>query len=255
MNKIFLVQKSGVNLTEIIDKRKDKKTTVIEIPPASNSALVNINMNRWNSQIIAFDLMQSDWSLVLEEDIQLSLQAISFVTHLMNLYFYDEDFRGINLGSYETSGSIGEYSLVNQGLHGQGSALTSKTWKQIKNQVRPIDLGKYAYDWLVEPVYRDGFVLVPNRSLFIDHGWSMPTHAPSDPKAPHYEKLAASFVDSGSALVPESISHNQIQHTWYGTKEISSGYLKRKFSSIANSWRYSKFRLRAHEILRNSRGR
>ena len=250
MNKIFLVQKSGVNLTEIIDKRKDKKTTVIEIPPASNSALVNINMNRWNSQIIAFDLMQSDWSLVLEEDIQLSLQAISFVTHLMNLYFYEEDFRGINLGSYETSGSIGEYSLVNQGLHGQGSALTSKTWKQIKNQVRPIDLGKYAYDWLVEPVYRDGFVLVPNRSLFIDHGWSMPTHAPRDPSAPHYQKLTSSFIESTECLNATSIRHIQIQHTWFGTKDYVDGLLRKNYLRIANLWNYSKIKYRFHSVIR-----
>lgn len=199
--------------------------------------------------------MQSDWSLVVEEDVQLSIQAITFVKHLMNLFFEEERFRGINLGSYETSGLPGEFSVVSQGLHGQASALTSKTWKKIKKRVNKKDLEKHAYDWLVEPIYREGFVLVPNRSFFIDHGWSMPTHAPSNPQAPHYQKLAASFIDSKDSLGPNSIRWKQIQHTWFGTNDVIEGSLRRGLLRIRNLWVYSKWRLKAHVLLRIIRER
>ena len=248
IEKVFLVQESKWDLNEILEKWRDRNTSIVNIPPFGDTPLTNINFNRWHSQVIAFDFMKCDWSLLVEEDIELNENSITFVNGVMGRHMAQKDFRGINLGSYESSGPLGQYSVLNQGIHGQASAIPRLTWQRIKQNVSATDLQKYAYDWLVEPIIRSGYVVVSNRSLFLDHGWSMPTHAPTDPNDPHYLKLRRSFLTSSEKLNDEEIVQNQISHTWFGTRNYAQSFTTRLFRKVRNLWNFSKFRLRVHRL-------
>jgi hypothetical protein len=248
LKKIFLVQDSREDLNTIIETYQDKETLIINAPAFADSPLANINFNRFHSQVIAFDILRSDWSLIIEEDVELNTNVIFFVQEIMKSFMSDKYFRGINLGSYELEGDLGDYSIVNQGIHGQASAIPRRTWSEIKKKVSHANLYKDAYDWIVEPIFRNGFVVVPNRSLFLDHGWVFPTHAPSDSSAPHYLKLESSYRQSNSRLMKSKISQKQITHTWFGTQTYRDSPFFLLLIRVKNLWIYSQMRKSLHRV-------
>ena len=229
----------------ILSSFLDESTSVFNFDALENTPLANININRWNVQRTSFELLNSDWVLVLEEDAEIHKHSLCFASKIMKEFFGNPNFRGINLGSYEIEGNAGDFSVVSQGLHGQASVLPSSTWKSILRKVKVNDLKQFAYDWLVEKFFRNGFVVVPNRSMFKDNGWENPTHSPRDPDDVHYRKLNLSFLtDSKEECI--QINHVQIQHSWPNSEVVPNNFVNRCRSFLLNQWKFSKLRRRFH---------
>jgi hypothetical protein len=245
LEKIFLVQDSNQELINIIESARDSRTSIFSIPAPSAVPLVNINLNRWNSQVIAFDIFQCDWVIALEEDVEIDKDTVTFVSAVFARFCDNKHFRAINLGSYEVGARRGQYSILNQGLHGQASAIPKATWEKIKSKIDMSDLNSLAYDWLVEPIVRSGFVIVPNSSYFKDNGWSKPTHAPNDPNDVHYLNLNNSYTSKDSTG-PSDILHIQVEHEWPNSKVFQYSDFFRYLVILSNLWKFSRFRLWLH---------
>ena len=253
IHKIFYIQKSSHDLLTLIEEWEDKNRSLIVIEAESDSPLENINLNRWKSQVIAFDIMKFDWALIVEEDVELHPSAVAFVTKIMDSFFSNSRFVGCNLGSYEIEGVHGDYSILTAGLHGQASALPRSTWLKIKKRVNTKKLATYAYDWLVEPVHRDGFTITTNRSMFIDNGWFSSTHAPRNPNDIHYERLKLSYGEVSKSVSSFSPLHKNIPHSWPKTYPQKKSLYQYKFQSIKHLWEFSILRVLFHKWLKSSR--
>lgn len=252
LHKIFLIQDGNPSLIQIIEEFRDLNTTIIPSPAPSEVPLININLNRWHSQLIAFEVFKCDWVIALEEDAEIDSDTFSFVSKAFTARFHDRNFRCVNLGSYELGGVLGEFSIVNQGLNGQASAISRMTWDFIFSNVSRKELTLYAYDWLVEPIIRSGYAIVPNSSYVKDNGWENTTHAPTNPNSNHYMALSASF-ESKIRSTYSILNNVNINHSWPNTYILENFRKPKIKSQILNIWKFSYLRLYLHRMLAKKR--
>jgi hypothetical protein len=212
---VVIVHQIGHNkVREVISQFRSSIDYLIEIDGKNLTPLENINRNRILGYQIGFDWLQADWVLAVEEDVLVSPDTLSFITKMMNIYFNKLFFRGINLGSREprSSENFKTYSRLRYGLHGQASAITSKTWRHFNCQKLLQKSGTHPFDSQVENYLKHGFMVTPNNSRYLDNGWNG-THAPKNPDDKYYRELAASWVNFTPLAEDEYIFKN-INHSW-----------------------------------------
>ena len=187
----------------------------IQQEPKFETALANINFNRVLGYRLAFDIYGADAVLGIEEDTILSPDSLYFCEAIYSRYSEEKRFRGINLGSVESSGHIStnSFSLLRFGLQGQAGLITRETWNTIKNsKILDFESGE-GWDSSIEFKLKTGYMVTPNRSRSLDFGWDQGVHAPRDKNDAHYVSMRQSWVGA-HPLAENQYELGQIAHTW-----------------------------------------
>lgn len=164
------VNDDKINL--LVEKYRNQIDLLIQVKNQSKKPMQNINQNRIIANDLAFKLFQADYLVSVEEDIEIGLDVVSLAEFSLKQFGKKLQFRGINLGSRNTSARDHSYALVRSCLHGQGHVVTIKLWKKWRKITSKYDLKREPFDACIEGFTFSGFVVNPLRSRIKDNGWS-----------------------------------------------------------------------------------
>jgi len=235
--KIHVHQTGHPLTTQIFEKYSNYFDVNLNFKPNFSEALPNINFSRVSGYKMAFDLMNADVAIGIEEDTIVANDIFIFSSSVIGHFRESKSFRGINFGSVEPadSKSLGGYSLLRFGVQGQASLITKRTWESFdKNMLLDFEIGQ-GWDSTIEFKVKTGFMVTPNASRLLDQGWQGGAHAPKDSNHPHYIDMSKSWV-GGMNLDSLEYKHIQIPHSWQ--RSVSIEY-KRKFNLIFRLRNYS----------------
>lgn len=208
---VVVLQKGNFDTEAIIEGFNQQIDTLITVDGSSRSVIENINFNRALAYDYCFVSLKSPWVLGIEDDTQISSDAIIFSDFIMTKYSKNRHFRICNLGSKSASSQVNEYSVFRWGIIGQGSTINAKTWFKIKNSKRFKELKYIPLDGIMEHYLKTGFSVFPNRSRIKDEGWDG-THSKSNSEDSHFKEIRESFVEFPE--ISDSYSLNQIKPNW-----------------------------------------
>lgn len=197
-NLIVVHQVGHQAVSEVLEKYKNEIDFKLEVNSQLPTPLANINWNRMVSYQIAFESLNSEFALGIEEDVEISSDALDFAIWAHQNYKDKKDYRGVNLGSIAKNGDSSNYNLLRYGLHGQAGTITKETWHSLPHRLLKKRLLSHPLDGMFESYLKTGFMVTPVRSKYVDRGWGG-THAPSDPSHKHYANVLDSFL-SGTTL-------------------------------------------------------
>jgi hypothetical protein len=211
---IVVHQRGYESVAKVIDNWASQIQILIQSEAQGRSALENINLNSLLGREIAFTWLQAEWCLGVEEDVQISCDAIDFVFEMHKRYHKNPFFRGVNLGSklkFDVSGNS-LYALFRFGIHGQASMITRKTWQHFNVNKLRTKSNVSGLDAMMEHYVKTGFMCTPRNSRYLDNGWNG-THSSSDPENEHYLSIRSSYFDGLSAK-PESYALGKFDSSW-----------------------------------------
>lgn len=209
----LVIHQKGIDASMSVSGQFRSSFNVKYVLPPSSSALVCINSNRVLGLEILFEEMKVDAVLSVEDDVEISRDSGVFCKSILEQFYEDENFRGINLGSRIPSSNepklLNSYSLLRYGLHGQAGVITKRTW----NYIRKRNLGlnpNSGFDAQIEVYLKTGFMATSNVSRYLDRGFDMyATHATRDSKDVSFTRIAESYI--GREYFPESPTYELIQ--------------------------------------------
>jgi len=185
--KLFVLQLGDRRVENLVHKSKDAGTEIVEVDGGARTPLGNMNFNRWLALERAFDEYDCDWVLSIEEDVEVAPGTLLFIEEIYARFKDTPKFRGINLGSIlSLEELVNSYSLQRFGVHGCGSVITRNTWKKIKKHQIDRTLKDFALDGAIEGIAKSGFMVTPNVTLYLDHGWDSGTHNKSNYNDLHF---------------------------------------------------------------------
>jgi len=112
----------------------------------------------------AFDILDAPYCVVIEDDIVVSRDFLSFIASVQKIFRRNHKFRAVNgFSRLEPSSDNvpAHYMRTNYGV-GWGWALPRKSYRRIKQLL--LREGDNHWDSLIEPYLRTGFVVSPGRS-------------------------------------------------------------------------------------------
>jgi hypothetical protein len=192
--KILIFQKGNKEVQRIVDSFRDSFDLVTEVNRSGNSTQ-NINANRYLAYSIAFDNLHSDYLIVLEDDVQISYDALFFADRVFRDFCKDKMFRAFNFGSgVERNQSLASsYSKVRYALQGPASLLPKKSWEYFDKKLLEKKSKYEIFDGTFETYIQSGFVIMPNNSRYVDNGYSG-THTASYDSTDYFKKLERSWI-------------------------------------------------------------
>lgn len=192
--KILIFQKGNKEVQKIVENHRNSFNFVVEVERAGN-ATQNINANRYLAYSIAFENLYSDYLIVLEDDVQISFDALFFADRVFDKYCDDRMFRAYNFGSgvKRNPSLYNSYSKVRYGLQGPASLLPRKSWEHFDKKVLEKKSKYEIFDGTFETYIQSGFVIMPNNSRYVDNGYNG-THALSYESTDYFKKLESSWV-------------------------------------------------------------
>jgi hypothetical protein len=192
--RILFQQLGDPEVSSVVEKYRENFDHVIQINQSGN-ATQNISKNRYLVYSIIFDHLLLDTATVLEDDIEISYDALAFSKSIYEKYHKDKSFRAINFGSGipREKGCSQHYSKVRYALQGPASLMPKLTWNHFSLSKLIMKSESEIFDGTLEPYIQSGFVIMPNSSRYRDLGISG-THA--DPSLPteYFAKLEASWL-------------------------------------------------------------
>jgi hypothetical protein len=193
---LVLHQQGHAAVGDVIQKWRSEIQILLQVEALGSTPLQNINLNAILLRNLAFQELQSDWFLGVEEDVVIGGDSIAFIESMMKKYRKTPAFRGVNLGSAipRNLGSEVEYSRIRYGLHGQAGAIPKNVWEHFNNDRMLKYSNQNGLDGMMENYLKSGFMCWPNLSRYLDNGWNG-THAPKDSNDAYYQNLRQSFVD------------------------------------------------------------
>ena len=211
IRKVIIVQGNNPEVLKLVQSFADYNTTVIPSNP-NGTPLQCINANYWMGFEFAFKKLRSEWVLCLEEDSVISKNAYSFISQIHSTNLGRLFYRGINLGSLETGpGLAGTYSLLRMGFNGNAGVLTRKTWKSLISLKMENELTKYPFDGATRYLWRTGYVVAPNLSMYMNYGWIKGTHVTADVDKTFFIQLEESW---NSNIGTHDYCELEIAHSW-----------------------------------------
>jgi glycosyltransferase involved in cell wall biosynthesis len=173
-NFIVVQQIFNSEVDRVLNKYAKEIDLLLRFPDIGHGVLGNINYGRLLGTSCGFEFFSSDLVLGIEEDTQISKDALTFIQHQYNLRFKDPKFRGINLCSYipYSVENRDSYSLLRFGISGQAGVLTSKTWGKFNLSELLSDIGNEEWASRMEPFLKTGYMVHPNNSRLFDQGWA-----------------------------------------------------------------------------------
>jgi hypothetical protein len=240
---IVVLQEGFAEVESVVQEYSEHIYKTIRVSGENRTALENINFNRYLGYEIGFLKLKADWILAIEEDVEISGDAIQFCTEIVAKYQHTPFFKGINLGSrekYSEALSV-TYSRQRYGLHGQASVLTKKTWDKFNHKIIQKKFSTHGLDSLIEFYLKKGFMVTPNNSRSLDTGWDG-THLPGNEDDPYFVEMAASFV--GNLDTPSgSYVYKEMDHHWRSDIETYKLY-KLPFFILITRWNLFKHTLK-----------
>lgn len=214
---VVVHQQGHYDVQEVINKNLSNIDYLITFPPKYEKAICNINANRIMGTKFAFKALQASYVLGLEEDTQISKDALFFIDSIYKKYHRHKSFRGINLGSmeYGENAKNNGFSLLRYGAHGQAGVLTRSSWKKIeKKKLLNFDLNDFekAWDAEIEFYLKSGFMVTPNLSRSLDKGVGG-TFSPKNSNDRYFIEMEKSWV-SFNYQANSNYVLNQINHSW-----------------------------------------
>lgn len=213
---VVINQTGSLKVDQVLNKYKTIIHTLVSTKPKFKESLGNINNNRILGSRYAFEFLNADYVLGIEEDNLISKDSLLFIESVYESHKYDKAFRGINLGSIEHDKAISKagYSLLRFGLHGSAGVLTRRTWNYIKRHgLWEFDLNNpcLAWDAQIEFYLKSGYMVTPNITRNLDLGYGG-TFAPSA-KDKYFVSIKKSWHNNiyNKNLIFERI---QIKHAW-----------------------------------------
>lgn len=171
---IFFLIQQGRNEenSRIIEKYLSQIDYVFSFEGKYESAIKNINYNRVKGYQIAFGRLNCDYAVAVEDDVEISRDALVFVDEMMAKFARHRNFGCVNLLSLGNPNELEEgFSIYRSPLIGQGSAINTKLWGAfIKNGVMG-RIDSEPFDGAVEDLVKCKFSIFPNRSRILDKGW------------------------------------------------------------------------------------
>ena len=200
-HKILIFQKGNKDVAQIVNSYRTSFETVIEIE-RTGTPTQNINANRYLAYSVAFENLHSDYSIVLEDDVQISPDALSFADFVFNEYRKDKRFRAFNFGSgAERSPDLeNSYSKVRYALQGPASLLPRGSWDYFDKKILEKKSQYEIFDGTFESYIQTGFVIMPNNSRYVDNGYNG-THTASYNSTDYFKKLENSWVGIETRLI------------------------------------------------------
>jgi GT2 family glycosyltransferase len=161
---VFVVQDSYESVLDIINSSKLPNKSILEVNGASyTSPAQAINGNLAKGLEFAFETLGSSLTIVLEDDIVVSKDALCYFRQIHKMYLKDSSFRGINGFSEEYSNFDLQDNVIkiNYGL-GWGWAIPQRTYNELTRYWSGSENNHW--DFIFEPFIRTGFVINPYRS-------------------------------------------------------------------------------------------
>jgi len=213
---LIVVQQSGFpEVDEVIDSFLNQIDFYFRFDPISSHYLANINFSRLSGWRIAFETLQSELVLGIEEDTSLAKDALIFTKFVYEKYKMNSKFRGINLISYlpRSPELIHSYSVRRYGLSGQAGAISRQSWKKLSIDT----LSKLGSDeeWAshIEPFMKTGFTIFSNQSRAQDKGWGGTSNPFGTAEDPYFERHMRSWVGEHSCDT-EFTEINSSENVW-----------------------------------------
>lgn len=195
-DKVLVLQKGDLRAEKIADDYREIFDVCVFVEGSNFSTIENISRNRYLGYQIGFDFLQSDLVIALEEDVEISFDALSFSLLVHNQFESVKQYRGINFGSSipRENEEPDTYSLIRFGIMGPASGIPKQTWK--KFDIEKL-MKKKNEDWdgAMEPYVKTGFMITPNLSRYIDLG-THGVHARAGVNESYFKRLEDSFVGS-----------------------------------------------------------
>ncbi len=208
---VVVLQKGNIETEKIVRSLINDIDTLIIVDGSNRSVIENINFNRALAYDYCFETLRSPWVLGIEDDTQISKDAIVFSNFIMEKYSANRSFRICNLGSKDPFSKENEYSIFRWGILGQGSTISAETWRKIKRSKSYKYLQVSPLDGIMEHFLKTGFSVFPNRSRIRDEGWSG-THSNSNSEDDHFKAIRSSFVEN--PCIDEGYFLKQIESNW-----------------------------------------
>ena len=190
--KILIQQKGNPKVGEVVQRHLDYFDHVI-VTDRKLSSTLNISLNRYLAYQMCFDHLESDFAVVLEDDVEIAYDSLIYVQEVFEKNRRKRDFRGVNLGSgieFEDSNRF-TYSKVRYALQGPASMIPRATRMHFSKMGISHLLSKGIFDGAIESYIKTGFVLMPNVSRYMDFGYSG-THSNVETPSAYFSKLAKS---------------------------------------------------------------
>ena len=168
---VFVVQDPIDSVLNIINSSKLQNKIVLEIEGSNYlSAAQAINGNLATGLKYAFLTLGSSLTIVLEDDIVISKDALCFFIQAFKSNISKRGFRGVNAFSESTDSSPNQNSVIRlkYGL-GWGWAIPRKTYFRLMRYWTGYENDHW--DFIFEPYFRTGFVVNPRRSRIINIGF------------------------------------------------------------------------------------
>jgi len=212
-SKIIIQQTGNIEVAKVVEKYRGQFDQVIQVD-RSGSATENISRNRYLAYQVSFDQLQSDYSIVLEDDVEISEDALVFADEMHMKYRGNKNFRAVNLGSgvkFEESNMF-TFSRVRYALHGPASMIPRSSWNLISAKGIERLVSKGIFDGVIECLIKTGFVIMPNVSRYKDFGY-IGTHSDESNQSSYFSKLLESS-STGLPLADKEFSESFIDQNW-----------------------------------------
>lgn len=210
---IYVVIQDPTELDELVlEKFRRLIKEIVRVKSNSVDKEKLINDNRLLGWRKAFIEHKHKYVLCVEDDVEISRDAIDFSEAVIQQNENEKDFRGINYGSFEVGNDTNSYSKLRYGVHGPASLISLETYKAMKPNLLRLLNGKIAWDSWIEPITKSGYMCTSNTSRYKDNGL-IGTHTSLALDEAYFSKLENSY-NSTKQKRQDNYVHKQIDHSW-----------------------------------------
>lgn len=191
--KILICQRGHEEVHSVSEKYRQTFDLIVEVERTSNY-ISAISKNRYLAYQLAFDHFQADFVVVLEDDVEISTDALVFSENIYSTFKKSRTFRAINLSSgvpFDPKHTR-TFSKVRYALNGPASILPRRSWNSLKKRNLMQKSEYEIFDGTFETYIQTGFVVMPNSARYLDHGRNG-THSNEYSDKSYFDKLESSF--------------------------------------------------------------
>lgn len=211
--KILIIQRGHSEVEEIARKYQEIFNLVL-IVNRNGSPTENISLNRYLAYTIGFEQYLAEYVTVLEDDVEISSDALIFSDVIFEKYKENRDFRAVNFGSgipFDRA-NLGTYSRVRYALQGPASLLPKRSWDNfsLRKLIKRAEVE--IFDGTFETYIQTGFVVMPNVSRYCDFGIGG-THCAIGTTSDYFIKIRSSWAGRG-VFEPETFHEYFRDQNW-----------------------------------------
>lgn len=207
---LVIRQNGSEDVARLVDRIDWIKTHhLVTDYPENLSVKFKINANMRLGITHAFEELQSEYVIIVEDDLLLGYDFLAFCEAMHREYADSQLFRGVNAFSREPfrDANLFHYGKFIFGV-GKGWSINRNMWRKLSTRW-PMGIDQH-FDHLIEPWIRTGFVIMPYCSRSVDIGWGKGSnHTPFEATDEYYVSMKKSWVgDSSFEPMPYVLDDN-----------------------------------------------